>query len=70
VLVNAVAPGYIETEMTAQLPQAAKDELSRQIPLGRHGQPADVAAVVLFLASGSAAYITGQVLQVDGGMHM
>jgi 3-oxoacyl-[acyl-carrier protein] reductase len=70
VLVNAVAPGYIETEMTAHLPQAAKDELSRQIPLGRHGQPADVAAVVLFLAGPASSYITGQVLQVDGGMHM
>lgn len=70
VLVNAVAPGYIETEMTAHLPEAAKAELSRQIPLGRHGQAADVAQVVLFLAGEASAYITGQVLQVDGGMHM
>jgi len=70
VLVNAVAPGYIETEMTAQLPEAAKAELSRQIPLGRHGLAEDVAGVVLFLSGPGAAYITGQVLQVDGGMHM
>ncbi len=70
VLVNAVAPGFIETEMTAQLSEAAKAELSRQIPLGRHGQAADVAQVVLFLAGEASAYITGQVLQVDGGMHM
>ena len=70
VLVNAVAPGYIETEMTAQLSDAARGELTRQIPLGRTGQAADVAAVVDFLASEAAGYITGQVLQVDGGMHM
>jgi len=70
VLVNAVAPGYIETDMTAQLPEAAKEELSRRIPLGRHGQAAEVAGVVLFLAGPASGYITGQVLQVDGGMHM
>jgi 3-oxoacyl-[acyl-carrier protein] reductase len=70
VLVNAVAPGYIETDMTAQLSEAARGELTRQIPLGHTGQAADVAAVVRFLASADASYITGQVLQVDGGMHM
>ena len=70
VRVNAVAPGYIETDMTAQLSEAARGELTRQIPLGHTGQATDVAAVVRFLASADASYITGQVLQVDGGMHM
>lgn len=70
VLVNAVAPGFIETEMTAKLPQEARDILSAQIALGRLGAPADVAAVVGFLASEGASYITGQVIVVDGGMVM
>lgn len=70
VLVNAVAPGYIETDMTAALPEAAKAELARQIPLGHTGQAADVAACVLFLSGPASGYVTGQVLQVDGGMHM
>ena len=70
VLVNAVAPGYIETDMTAELPEAAREALSSQISLGRLGRPEDVATVVRFLAGPGAAYITGQVLVVDGGMAM
>src|SRR5262249_22630141 len=68
VLVNCIAPGFIETEMTAALPQEARDALLSQIALGRLGQPADVAGAVLFLASDLARYVTGQVLVVDGGM--
>ena len=70
VLCNAVAPGFIETEMTAQLSEAAREGLQSQIPLARLGQPADVAAVVRFLAGPGASYITGQVIVVDGGMVM
>ncbi len=68
ILVNCVAPGFIETDMTAVLPQEAKDALLSQIALGRLGQPAEVAGAVLFLASDLARYVTGQVLVVDGGM--
>ena len=68
ILVNAVAPGYIETDMTAELPEAARDALREQIALGRLGKPEDIAAVVRFLAGPGAGYITGQVLVVDGGM--
>lgn len=68
--VNAVAPGYISTDMTAELPEQAKTELQTQIPLQRLGTPADVAAAVLFLVSPGADYITGQTLHVDGGMVM
>jgi 3-oxoacyl-[acyl-carrier protein] reductase len=68
VLVNCVAPGFIETDMTAALPADARDALLGQIALGRLGKPADVAHAVLFLASDFAGYITGQVLVVDGGM--
>lgn len=70
VLVNAVAPGYIDTEMTQAIGEEAKQALQAAIPLGRLGQGADVAAAVLFLASDFASYITGQVLVVDGGMVM
>jgi len=70
VLVNAVAPGYIDTEMTRGIAEEAKQALQAAIPLGRLGQGADVAAAVLFLASDLASYITGQVLVVDGGMVM
>ncbi len=70
VTVNAVAPGFIDTAMTQALGQDAKDALAKQIPLGRFGQPADVAAAVRFLASDAAGYITGQVLHVNGGMYM
>jgi 3-oxoacyl-[acyl-carrier protein] reductase len=68
ILVNAIAPGYIETDMTAELPDAARDGLMSQIALGRLGKPEDVAAVVRFLAGPGASYMTGQVLVVDGGM--
>jgi 3-oxoacyl-[acyl-carrier protein] reductase len=68
VLCNAVAPGFIETEMTAQLPDAAKEGLMSQIALGRLGSGDDIAGVVRFLAGPAASYITGQVLVVDGGM--
>jgi 3-oxoacyl-[acyl-carrier protein] reductase len=68
VLVNAVAPGFIETEMTAELGEDARTALMGQIALGRLGSPSDVAAVVRFLAGPDAGYITGQVLVVDGGM--
>ena len=68
VTVNLVAPGFIETDMTATLPDAVKETYRGQIPLGRFGTAADVAAAVAFLASDGAAYITGQVIHVNGGM--
>ncbi|WP_416150986.1 3-oxoacyl-[acyl-carrier-protein] reductase [Salipaludibacillus sp. HK11] len=67
---NAIAPGFIETEMTEKLPESTKDELLKQIPLGELGKPEDVARVVTFLASESASYMTGQTIHVDGGMVM
>jgi 3-oxoacyl-[acyl-carrier protein] reductase len=70
VLANVVAPGFIETEMTAQMTPDARTALQRLIPLERLGTPADVASMVTFLASESASYITGQVFIVDGGMAM
>ena len=70
VLANVVAPGFIETDMTAAMTDDAKKTLFAQIPLGRLGQPADVAGLVTFLASDLAGYITGQVFIVDGGMVM
>jgi 3-oxoacyl-[acyl-carrier protein] reductase len=70
ITVNAVAPGYIETDMTAGLPAEVKQRLQSAIPLRRLGKPADVAAAVRFLASDEAGYITGHVLDVNGGMHM
>ena len=70
ILANAVAPGFIETDMTAGLTAEARTALSAQIPLERLGTPADVAGTVAFLASEHAAYITGQVFVVDGGMVM
>ncbi len=67
---NAVAPGFIDTDMTRGLPEAQKEALIAQIPAGRLGSPEDVAAAVAFLASPAAAYITGQTLSVNGGMLM
>lgn len=68
VLINCIAPGFIESDMTAALPPESRNALLGQIGLGRLGQPADVAGAVLFLASELASYVTGQVLVVDGGM--
>jgi len=70
ITVNAVAPGFITTDMTDKLSQETKEALLGQIPLARFGEPADVAKAVRFLASPDAAYITGQTLHVDGGMYM
>jgi 3-oxoacyl-[acyl-carrier protein] reductase len=70
VTVNAVGPGYIDTDMTRNLPDKAKEFMLNQVPLGRIGQPEDVAAAVTFLCSDEAAYITGQVLRVNGGMYV
>ena len=70
ITVNAIAPGFIETAMTAKLSPDAREALAKQIPLGSLGQPDDVANVALFLSSPAARYITGQVLSVDGGMAM
>ncbi|GBD94058.1 3-oxoacyl-[acyl-carrier-protein] reductase FabG [bacterium BMS3Abin05] len=70
ITVNAVAPGFVETDMTESLPEDAKNMMLQWIPLKRPGQPADVAGVVAFLCSEDADYITGQIVQVDGGMRM
>ncbi len=67
---NAVAPGFIETDMTAAMTDKAKQELASGIPMGRIGTPGDVAGAVVFLVSDAASYVTGQVLAVDGGFHM
>lgn len=70
ITVNAVAPGFIDTDMTKNLPEDAKKYMLEQIPLARIGQPQDVAAAVLFLSTDEASYITGQVLRVNGGMYV
>jgi 3-oxoacyl-[acyl-carrier protein] reductase len=70
ITVNAVAPGFIETEMTANLPEKVRAEMLAQIPLGRFGSPEDVAGVVAFLASEAAGYLTGEVIHVNGGLIM
>jgi 3-oxoacyl-[acyl-carrier protein] reductase len=70
ITVNAVSPGFIETDMTSSLPDAAREGILTQTPLGRIGRPEEVAAAVLFLASDEAGYITGQVLRVNGGMYV
>ena len=70
ITVNAVAPGFIETDMTADLPDAGRQGIADQTPLGRIGRPEEVAAAVVFLASEEASYITGQVVRVNGGMHV
>jgi 3-oxoacyl-[acyl-carrier protein] reductase len=70
VTVNAVAPGFIDTDMTRSLPEAQREALLKEIPLQRLGQPEEIAAAVAFLASAQAAYITGETLHVNGGMYM
>lgn len=70
ITVNAVAPGFIDTDMTQSLPEAQRDVLLKQIPLARLGQPEEIAAAIAFLASDAAGYITGETLQVNGGMNM
>jgi 3-oxoacyl-[acyl-carrier protein] reductase len=70
VTVNVVAPGFIQTDMTKDLPEASREALVGQIALGRLGEPADIAKAVAFLASPAAAYITGETLHVNGGMYM
>ena len=70
ITVNAIAPGFIETDMTSVLPEKVREASAAQIPLGSFGKPEQVAAAAAFLASEDAGYITGQVLHVDGGMAM
>ena len=70
VTVNAVAPGFIDTDMTKDLPEPQREALQKEIPLNRLGQPEEIAAAVAFLASPDAAYITGETLHVNGGMYM
>ena len=70
ITVNAIAPGFIHSDMTAILPESVKEEMVKAIPIGRMGEADEVADTVLFLASNSARYITGQVIHVDGGMVM
>jgi 3-oxoacyl-[acyl-carrier protein] reductase len=70
ITVNTVAPGFIDTDMTRALPQQQREALIAQIPLGRIGSPADVAEAVLFLASPAAVYITGETINVNGGIYM
>lgn len=70
ITVNAVAPGFVETEMTEVLSENIKEAACKQIPLGRFGKPSEIAAMVAFLASEKADYITGQVISVDGGMNI
>lgn len=70
ITVNAVAPGFIDTDMTRELPDAQRDALLAGIPLGRLGKPEEIASVVAFLASDAAAYVTGETIHVNGGMYM
>ncbi len=69
ITVNAIAPGFIETEMTASISQSAKDAIVARIPAGRAGTPEDIAGAAVFLASSQAAYITGQVIHINGGLY-
>ena len=68
--VNVVTPGFIETDMTNAMPEAAKQAMLATVPLGRTGTPADIAGLVVYLASDASAYVTGQTVSVDGGFHM
>lgn len=70
ILVNAVTPGFIESDMTAELKDDIRQTMLSHIPLGSFGKPEDVAGAVVFLASGLADYVTGQVIAVNGGMYM
>jgi 3-oxoacyl-[acyl-carrier protein] reductase len=70
ITVNAVAPGYVETELTGSLPENVKDQIRGQVPMGRFGEPEEVAQVVAFLVGETAGYVTGQTIAVDGGMTM
>jgi len=70
ITVNSVAPGFIQTDMTHELPEAVRENLLKQIPLGRLGDPAEIASAVSFLVSDQASFITGETLHVNGGMHM
>ncbi len=70
ITVNAVAPGYVETELTGSLPEKVKDQILGQVPVGRFGEPEEVAEVVAFLAGEAAGYVSGQTIAVDGGMTM
>ena len=70
ITVNAVAPGYVETELTGSLPEKVKDQIRGQVPAGRFGEPEEVAEVVAFLVGEAAGYVTGQTIAVDGGMTM
>ena len=70
ITVNAVSPGFIDTDMTKELPEASRERILSQVPLGRLGEPEEIAAVVDFLAGDSGAYITGENIHVNGGMYM
>ena len=70
ITVNCVAPGFIDTDMTSGLPEEHKETLQKQIPMGRLGQPEEIAAVVGFLASDAGGYVTGDTIHVNGGMYM
>ncbi len=70
ITVNCVAPGFIDTDMTRELPEAQREVLLQQIPLGRLGEPGEIAAVVAFLASEEGAYVTGETIHINGGMYM
>ncbi|RLB75047.1 MAG: beta-ketoacyl-ACP reductase, partial [Deltaproteobacteria bacterium] len=68
--VNAVAPGFIQTEMTASLPEKVREKFLEQIPMGRMGEPEEVAEVIYWLCSESSSYLTGQIIHVNGGLYM